>query len=527
MNTPSSSAYACIRTRSPRSAPPVIGDDGSTATTATLRPRSRNSAMSAATSVDFPAPGGPVIPTRCARPARRYRRRRPCSATGVAFSTAVSSRASERRSPAVAASANSAPRSADTEGSAPATSVARPRVRAKEVGDLADRGPGSEDARDTGLAERLDVGVGGDAADGDEDVVETALLEQAADPRYERHVRAREDRQPDDVDVLLQRCGGHHLGCLAQTRVDDLEALVTKAAREHLGAAVVTVEPGLRDQHLEGTVGHGPMVPTGRPATARRSGGRRRALDVREELGARLVAAPEEAEDGRRRHDASRLPDAAHDRAQMGRFDDDADALRGESLHQEIGDLLRQPLLDLQPPGVHLDHARDLREADDAAVRDVRDVGRPEERQEVVLAERIERHVLDDDHLGVLHVEDRAVDEPLRIDVVTGRQLDVHPVNALGRALEAVAIGVLADLGQDLADRRLDPAIGLESVARARPLDVAALADLRLDLVDEAADVRGERGGGPFGHPGRWYVPSLGAGCDRLTRWRAIASDPG
>ena len=47
----------------------MIGDDGSTATTATVRPASRSSAISAATSVDLPAPGGPVIPTRCAPPA--------------------------------------------------------------------------------------------------------------------------------------------------------------------------------------------------------------------------------------------------------------------------------------------------------------------------------------------------------------------------------------------------------------------------------------------------------------------------
>jgi len=69
MKTPSSPAYACIRTRSPRSAPPVIGDDGSTAMTATDRPTRRSSAIRAATRVDFPAPGGPVIPTRWADPA--------------------------------------------------------------------------------------------------------------------------------------------------------------------------------------------------------------------------------------------------------------------------------------------------------------------------------------------------------------------------------------------------------------------------------------------------------------------------
>ena len=77
MKTPSSAAYDCMRTRSPRSAPPVIGEDGSTATTATVRPAARAArAISAATSVDLPAPGGPVIPTRCAPPASGYRRRR-------------------------------------------------------------------------------------------------------------------------------------------------------------------------------------------------------------------------------------------------------------------------------------------------------------------------------------------------------------------------------------------------------------------------------------------------------------------
>ena len=72
----------------------MIGLDGSTAMTATERSAARTSAIRAATSVDFPDPGGPVIPTRCARPADGYSRRSAASATGVRFSTAVSSRAS-------------------------------------------------------------------------------------------------------------------------------------------------------------------------------------------------------------------------------------------------------------------------------------------------------------------------------------------------------------------------------------------------------------------------------------------------
>ena len=40
----------------------MIGDDGSTAITATVRPCARSAAMSVATSVDLPAPGRPRDP---------------------------------------------------------------------------------------------------------------------------------------------------------------------------------------------------------------------------------------------------------------------------------------------------------------------------------------------------------------------------------------------------------------------------------------------------------------------------------
>ena len=85
-------------------------------------------------------------------------------------------------------------------------------------------------------------------------------LSCAADARHERHVRARQDRQADDVDVLLERRGHDHLRRLAEARVDDLEALVAQAPREHLRPAVVAVEAGLRDQHLERSVGHATII---------------------------------------------------------------------------------------------------------------------------------------------------------------------------------------------------------------------------------------------------------------------------
>ncbi len=63
MNTPGSSVWACIRIRSPRTAPPVNGLVGSTAITLTVAPVFRIAAVSRSTSVLFPAPGGPVMPT--------------------------------------------------------------------------------------------------------------------------------------------------------------------------------------------------------------------------------------------------------------------------------------------------------------------------------------------------------------------------------------------------------------------------------------------------------------------------------
>ncbi len=63
MNTPGSVAWRCMRTRSPRMAPPVNGLEGSTAITPTVSPRPRQRWMSWSQSVDLPLPGGPVMPT--------------------------------------------------------------------------------------------------------------------------------------------------------------------------------------------------------------------------------------------------------------------------------------------------------------------------------------------------------------------------------------------------------------------------------------------------------------------------------
>ena len=105
--------------------------------------------------------------------------------------------------------------------------------------------PGPEDLGHTLLAQRTRVGVGDDATAEDEHVAEVAGAQLVHHPGEQREVRAAEQRQPDGVDVFLQRGLGDLLGRLVQTGVDDLEAMVAQRTGDGLGAAIVTVETGL------------------------------------------------------------------------------------------------------------------------------------------------------------------------------------------------------------------------------------------------------------------------------------------
>ncbi len=61
----------------------------------------------------------------------------------------------------------------------------------------------------------------------------------------------------------------------------------------------------------------------------------------------------------------------------MFRFNDHAYARRLQTFHQRVGNLNRELLLDLQSSRENIDDARNFREADDFAVRNVGDVARP------------------------------------------------------------------------------------------------------------------------------------------------------
>ena len=89
--------------RSPRSAPPVTGDDGSTAKTATRKFCFRYSLINAPVVVDLPTPGGPVIPIIWALPASGMPAKS-CVNSGVESSMTLSALPSARTSPAIALS---------------------------------------------------------------------------------------------------------------------------------------------------------------------------------------------------------------------------------------------------------------------------------------------------------------------------------------------------------------------------------------------------------------------------------------
>ena len=85
----------------------------------------------------------------------------------------------------------------------------------------------------------------------------------------------------------------------------------------------------------------------------------------------------------------------------MGRADHHGDAERGEALLDRLADLRREGFLHLQPPGEDVDHARQLRQADDTAIGQICNVGDPGKGRDVVLAMALEAHVAQQDHVAI------------------------------------------------------------------------------------------------------------------------------
>ncbi len=130
----------------------------------------------------------------------------------------------------------------------PAFSVERAHVADQRV----QRRAGREHRRRTDGQQLLHIGLGDGAADHHGDVARVGGAQRLDGARGQRDVRTREDAQPDQCDVLLQRDRHDVLDALADPGVDDLEPGVTQRAGDDLGAAVMAVKTGLRDEHSSG-----------------------------------------------------------------------------------------------------------------------------------------------------------------------------------------------------------------------------------------------------------------------------------
>ena len=99
MKMPGSAAMRCMRMRSPRMAPPLKGEVGSTARMPTFWPSARRARASWSVRVLFPAPGGPVMPITDARPRWGQSRAIRSRAPGWPFSIQEMARPRARGSP--------------------------------------------------------------------------------------------------------------------------------------------------------------------------------------------------------------------------------------------------------------------------------------------------------------------------------------------------------------------------------------------------------------------------------------------
>lgn len=173
--------------------------------------------------------------------------------------------------------------------------------------------------------------------------------------------------------------------------------------------------------------------------------GHARGTDQREELLTRLLLGPEATQHGGGDSGRTGLLDTAHRHAHVASLHDDGDTTRADSLHDRKGDLLREAFLDLKAAGEGLGNTGELAESENKLVRDVADRDLAGERNKMVLAEREDVDITDNDHLLVVLGEDGVVDNVHETLLVSLR----HPHKRLRVPLrgteEALAIGVLSD----------------------------------------------------------------------------------
>ena len=99
------------------------------------------------------------------------------------------------------------------------------------------------------------------------------------------------------------------------------------------------------------------------------------------------------------------------------------------------GDLGRHPLLELQPPGIGLDQARQLADADHPLVGKIGDMGLADDRRQMMLAVGLEADVAQHHHLVIaVGLLEGAREDQHRVVPIAREVLLIGPHHPLGRA---------------------------------------------------------------------------------------------
>src|SRR3981081_2311866 len=144
---------------------------------------------------------------------------------------------------------------------------------------------------------------------------------------------------------------------------------------------------------------------------------------------------------------------AAHLHTEVARLDDDTDTLRQQGSAESFRNLFGHAFLELKPVSEDADQPRDLAQAHHLSPRQVSDVAGAEKGQHMVLAEAVERDVLDDDHLVIVLVEHGVGYHLLGWLSVPVGELAQRLRNPLRRRLQTWALRILAQLHQKRLDQ--------------------------------------------------------------------------
>src|SRR5215207_1012912 len=151
------------------------------------------------------------------------------------------------------------------------------------------------------------------------------------------------------------------------------------------------------------------------------------------------------AQHAARHHRDPVLANAAGRHTGVGGLDDDRHSTRLEHLVDRVGDLGREPLLDLQPPCIGIDDARELRDSHNTAPRQVADVHGALNGCHVVLTAGLERNIAQDDDLVVAaDFFERSLKDLHRILPIALEPLFVGANDASWRVEEPFALWMLA-----------------------------------------------------------------------------------